>query len=450
VKAMATKQGDRGQGIGDSYNEPSLRISSRSFAGNQGAETRARLLSGLTRGFHALQVRNYRLFWIGQLISQSGSWMQTTAQAWLVLQLTQSPFALGLVTTLQFLPIMLLSLIGGVITDRWPKHRLLTITQTAALLQAAIFAILVGTGAIQLWHVYVLATIQGIITAIDNPVRQSFVVELVGREHLINAVALNSMLFNASRIVGPALAGIMIAGASSTLSGISLVLAVNAISFVAVLVGLLMMRPSEFSNVPPAVAGKIGQRLIEGLVYVWHTPSVLLVMIVVAAIGTFGYNFSVVLPLLSGFVLHTNAAGFGALSAFLGFGSVVGAIATAYMRQVTVGRLMLGSTAFAILLGAVAISTNYVLSGALLIALGFAGILFSTSANTLLQLNVPDALRGRVMSLYMLLFAGSTPIGGLLIGTLSNIIGVSETLLICAALCLLGVGGAIIYRRRTA
>src|SRR4051794_10564814 len=391
-------------------------------------------LARFTRGFRALEVRNYRLYWIGQMISQTGSWMQRTAQDWLVLQLTHSPFALGLVTALQFLPVLLLSLIGGVITDRWPKHRLVTITQVAALLQAAIFALLVGTGVIQLWHVYVLATLQGIITAIDNPVRQSFVVELVGREHLINAVALNSMLFNASRIVGPALAGVMIAGAGSTLSGISLVLAVNAISFVAVLIGLLMMRPSEFSNVPPVVAGNMGKRLLEGLVYVWHTPSVLLVMIVVAAIGTFGYNFSVVLPLLSGFVLHTDAAGFGALSAFLGFGSVVGAIATAYMRQVSVGRLMLSSTAFAILLGAVAISTNYVISGALLIALGFAGILFSTSANTLLQLNVPDALRGRVMSLYMLLFAGSTPIGGLLIGTLSNVIGVSETLLICAAL----------------
>ncbi len=445
---MATKQADRRPGTADSYNE--LSVSSRTLADNQAAGTWVRLLSGLTRGFHALQVRNYRLFWIGQLISQTGSWMQTTAQAWLVLQLTQSPLALGLVITLQFLPVLLLSLIGGVITDRWPKHRLLTITQVAALLQAAVFAALVATGMIQLWHVYVLATIQGIIMAIDNPVRQSFVVELVGREHLINAVALNSMLFNGSRIVGPALAGIMIASASSTLNGISLVLAVNAISFVAVLVGLLIMRPSEFSNVPPVVAGKIGQRLVEGLAYVWHTPSVMLVMIVVAAIGTFGYNFSVVLPLLSGFVLHTDAAGFGALSAFLGFGSLVGAIATAYMRQVTVGRLMIGSTAFAILLGAVAISTNYAISGALLIALGFAGILFSTSANTLLQLNVPDALRGRVMSLYMLLFAGSTPIGGLLIGTLSNIIGVAETLLVCAALCLLGIGGAIVYRRRTA
>src|SRR5690242_14236786 len=185
----------------------------------------------LTRGFRALRVRNYRLFWIGQLISQTGSWMQRTAQDWLVLQLTHSPFALGVVTALQFLPVLLLSLIGGVITDRWPKHRLVIITQVAALLQAGIFAGLVATGAIQLWHVYVLATIQGIITAIDNPVRQSCVAELVGREHIVNAVALNSMLFNGSRIVGPAAAGLIIASASSTMTGISLVLMVNAISF---------------------------------------------------------------------------------------------------------------------------------------------------------------------------------------------------------------------------
>lgn len=409
-----------------------------------------RWLGGLARGFHALEVRNYRLFWIGQLISQTGSWMQRTAQDWLVLQLTHSPFALGLVTALQFLPVLLLSLIGGVITDRWPKHRLVIITQVAALIQAAIFAAMVASGAIQLWHVYVLALLQGVITAIDNPVRQSFVVELVGREHLVNAVALNSMLFNGARIVGPALAGIMIARASSTLTGIALVLFVNAISFVAVLVGLLRMDSSALSPAPAAPAGKMAQRLVEGLAYVWRTPAVLLIMIVVAAIGTFGYNFSVVLPLLAGFVLHTDAAGFGGLSAFLGFGSLVGALSTAYTRQVTMRRLILGSTVFSLLLGAVAISTSFAISGVLLVALGFAGILFSTSANTLLQLSVPDALRGRVLSLYMLLFAGSTPIGGLLIGSLSNVIGVSLTLLVCACLCLLGVGGALLYRARSA
>ncbi|HJZ46548.1 MAG TPA: MFS transporter [Roseiflexaceae bacterium] len=405
------------------------------------------LLGRLTRGFNALEVRNYRLYWVGQLISQTGSWMQTTAQAWLVLQLTRSPFALGLVTTLQFLPIMLLSLIGGVITDRLPKHRLIVTTQALALLQAALFGTLVATGAIQLWHVYLLAAFQGMINAIDNPARQAFAIELVGRERLVNAVALNSMLFNGARIVGPALAGLIIAAAGTPSLGIALVLFLNAISFVAVLAGLLMMNRREFLAAPPSASGKLGRRLLEGLAYVWRTPKVMLVMIVVAAIGTFGYNFSVVLPLLSGFVLHTDAAGFGGLSAFLGFGSLVGALSTAYARQVTVRRLIVGSACFSLLLGAVAVSTSFPISAALLIALGFAGILFSTSANTLLQLAVPDALRGRVMSLYMLLFAGSTPIGGLLIGTLSNLIGVSETLLICAGLCLLGIGGALAYHR---
>lgn len=408
------------------------------------------LLASLRRGFRALEVRNYRLFWTGQLISQTGSWMQRTAQDWLVLQLTHSPFALGIVTALQFLPVLLLSLIGGVLTDRWPKHRLVISSQVAALLQAAAFATLVAAGSIQLWHVYILALLQGVITAIDNPVRQAFVAELVGREHLVNAVALNSMLFNGARIVGPATAGIIIAAASSTLRGIALVLFINAISFVAVLIGLVMIDPRGLAAASPPAPGKLGQRLLEGLAYVWRTPGVLLIMIVVAAIGTFGYNFSVVLPLLSGFVLHTDAAGYGGLSAFLGFGSLVGALTTAYARQVTVRRLIVGSLAFSVLLGAVAVSTSFALSGVLLVALGFAGIVFSTSANTLLQLTVPDALRGRVLSLYMLLFAGSTPIGGLLIGSLSSAIGVSEALLVCAALCLLGVGAAALYQRRIA
>jgi MFS family permease len=398
-----------------------------------------------TRGFQALDVRNYRLFWIGQLISLTGTWMQTTAQAWLVIQLTKSPFALGLVTTLQFLPIMLLSLVGGVITDRMPKHRLLTVTQTLALIQAAIFGTLVALGVIQLWHIYLLALIQGTINAIDNPSRQAFVPELVGREYLVNAVALNSMLFNGARIIGPALAGVVIARI-----GIAPTLFLNAISFVAVIAGLLMMDPSQFFAGPQQAAGSVRQRLAEGLRYVWRTPAVLLIMLVVAAVGTFGYNFSVVLPLLAGFVLHTDATGFGSLSAFLGVGSLVAALATAYARQVTLRRLLIGSACFSILLGIVAFSTNFLLSAALLVALGFSGIIFTTTANTLLQLTVPDVLRGRVMSLYILLFAGSTPIGGFLIGTLSNIIGVSWTLFVCAVLCVVGVLGAVVYRWRSA
>jgi MFS family permease len=219
----------------------------------------------------------------------------------------------------------------------------------------------------------------------------------------------------------------------------------------AVIAGLLLM--DTHALVAPTTArsdAPVREQVVDGLRYVWNTPPVLLIMLVVAAIGTFGYNFSVVLPLLAGFVLKTNAAGFGGLSAFLGIGSLLAAITTAYAKQVTPRRLLLGSGAFSLLLAAVAFSANFVLAAALLVALGFAGITFATTANTLLQLTVPNELRGRVMSLYILLFAGSTPIGGFLIGSLSSSIGVSWTLLICAGLCLAGVVGAALYGRKTA
>lgn len=421
---------------------PSVKPISATTADEPARRGRLRLPSGLTRGFRALQVRNYRIYFFGQLISLTGTWMQTTAQSWLVLQLTRSPFALGLVTTLQFLPIMLLSLVGGAVADRVPKRRLLLVTQTLSTIIAAVFGLLVASGTIQLWHIYVLAALQGTANAIDNPTRQAFAIELVGKENVVNAVALNSMLFNASRVVGPALAGLVIASI-----GIAPTLFANAISFLPVIAGLLMMDASAFYAVQRRARGGIGEGLREGLAYSWHTPKILLIMVVVAAIGTFGYNFSVTLPLIAGFVLHTGAAGFGALGGYLGAGSLVGAIVTAYTREVTIRRLLLGSAAFSVLLAAVAFSTVFWLSAILLVALGFAGITFATTANTLLQLSVPDVLRGRVMGLYMLLFAGSTPIGALLIGTASSRIGVPGTLLLCAVLCAVGVVVATFYWR---
>ena len=401
------------------------------------------MLGAFTRGFSALQVRNYRLFWIGQLISLTGTWAQRTAQDWLVIQLTHSPFDLGLVTACQFLPIMLLSLVGGVVIDRVPKHRLLLVTQTGLLLQATVFTALVASGAIQIWHVYILAAVQGLCNAIDNPARQAFVPELVGRRHLVNAVALNSMLFNGARIIGPAVAGLLIAGI-----GVAAALFLNAVSFIAVIGGLLLMDRAALNPAPRAATGPVGRRLLEGLRYVWRTPSILSIMLLMAAIGTFGYNFSVVLPLVAGFLLKTDATGFGGLSAFLGLGSLVAAVSTAYARRVTPGRLIAGALAFSLLLGALALSSQFALTAALLVGLGFAGIIFTTSANTLLQLAVPDELRGRVMSLYILLFAGTTPIGGLLIGSLSKMLGVAWAIGICAALCIAGVLGALLYRRR--
>jgi MFS family permease len=333
--------------------------------------------SNFAAGFRSLRIRNYRLYSISQLISLSGTWMQTTAQAWLVLRLTDSPFQVGFVVTLQFLPVTILALFGGVLADRLPKRQTIIATQTLALLQAAVFGLLVITGVIQLWQIYVLAAIQGIITAIDNPVRQAFVVDMVGREDLANAVALNSTIFNGARILGPALAGVVI-----KLIDIAPALFLNALSFVPVIIALLMMNPAALFAPPPAQHGSMTEKLREGLNYSLRTPSILLILIVVAAIGTFGYNFSVVLPLLADKVLHTDAFGFGLLSSCLGLGSLVGAIQSAYVTNITIRRLLIGSGAFSLFFAAIAVSTNFYLTAILLAALGLAGITFSTSSNT--------------------------------------------------------------------
>ncbi|MEI8308477.1 MAG: MFS transporter [Chloroflexales bacterium] len=399
--------------------------------------THVRLLSG----FRALRVRNYRLYWTGQFVSMTGSWVQMTAQALLVLRLTNSPLAIGLVASFQFLPVLLLSLFGGVIADRVPRYRMILLTQTLAMILATIFGTLVGMGVIQIWHVYLLALLQGIVNALDTPVRAAFAVELVGREDRPNAVALNSIVFNGSRIIGPAMAGLLIGPL-----GIAAMLYLNAASFLAVLVGLLRMDKGQIVQVPHQSTRVLSQ-LREGLAYTWRTPEILLVMILVGAIGTFGYNFSVTLPLIGGFILHTNPASYGALGAFLGLGSLTAAITNAYIGKFTSRRIIIAAVAFSVLLGAIAATNNFIVSIALLFALGFAGISFTTAANTVIQLRVPDDLRGRVSSLYFMLFAGSTPIGGLLIGGVASLFGVPNALLICAVLCLLGVGVAMLYQR---
>lgn len=399
--------------------------------------------ANLGQGFRALHNRNYRLFWTGQLVSITGSWMQTTAQAWLVLQITGSALALGTVAVFQFLPVTLLSLYGGVLADRLRKHRALLITQSAAMIQAFIFGLLVATGVIQLWHIYILAVIQGLINAVDTPVRQSFVVEMVGRDDLSNALALNSTEFNAARILGPSVAGLII-----DQIGIAPTLFLNAISFLAVLAGLRMMDQKALRVVPPVKKGSARKQLAEGLSYAWHTPAILSIFIVVGFIGTFGYNFSIVLPLIARFVLDTSATGFGSLGSFLGLGSLIAALVTAYLSQVKMQRLLIGAGAFSLIFGALAISQEFALSAVLLIGLGFAGITFAVTSNTLLQLNSPDELRGRIMSVHVLLFMGSTPIGSFLIGVLSDTLGVQAALLICAVLCLIGVIIAVLYYRR--
>jgi MFS family permease len=397
-------------------------------------------------GFQALRVRNFRLFWTGQVISLTGTWMQTTAQAWLVLKLTQdSPFALGVVITLQFIPVMLFALFGGVLADRLPKRTALVITQSLLMFQATIFGILVATGLVQLWQVYVLAVIQGLITAVDNPVRQAFLYEMVGRDVLVNAVGLNSMSFNGARIFGPALAGLVI-----ELIGIAPTLILNAASFVPVIWALFLMDSTALFATATSAGGSMFGKLKEGLAFAGRTPSVLSVLIVIAFIGTFGFNFSVVTPLVADNVLRTDAAGFGLLSAAMGVGALVAALGTAYLHQVTLRRLLISGGFFSIFLGALAVSTLFWLSMLLFIIVGFAGITCATVANSLLQLNTPEQLRGRVLSINILLTQGSTPIGGFFLGSLGQVAGVEAALLTCAALCLLGVGVTVGYRSRLA
>lgn len=397
----------------------------------------------MLKTFQAFQSYNYRLFWFGQLISLTGSWMQTTGQAWLVLRLTNSPFAIGLVTALQTLPILLFSLFGGVLADRVPKRQFLMFTQIVAGLQALVLAMLVSSQRVQLWHIYGLALLLGTVNAFDNPTRQAFVVEMVGRETLSNAIALNSSLFNAARIVGPAVGGVLI----GTL-GLADAFYANAISFVAVILALWAMRPEQFFAVPAPVRGNVFTQVGEGLTYVWQTPTAFAVIIMMAVLGVFGYNFSVTLPLIAEFVLHTDAIGFGSLTAFMGVGSLLGALALAYYSRATYPLLLLSSAIFALFLFILALASYLPVTAGVLVLLGLASIAYTATSNTLLQLNTPDHLRGRVMSIYFLLFAGSTPIGGFITGAVANYIGVPETILIEALLCAVGVALGVYYYNR--
>ena len=397
------------------------------------------------RTFRSLRNRNYRLYWCGQVVSLSGTWMQRIAQSWLVLQITHSPLALGTVTTVQFAPILILSLFGGVLADRVPKWRFLMLTQTVMAFQALILAILVSTGHVQLIHVYILAAVLGIANALDNPTRQAFVVELVGREDLPNAVALNSTIFNTSRIVGPALGGLLIAA-----FGVAGCFYLNAFSFLAVIGGLLLMDPTRFFAGRPARAGRVFGQIGEGLRYAVSTPDIALPLLLMGVLGTFGYNFTVILPLIADEVLHSGAIGFGGLTAAMGVGSLMAALGVAYRGRATRRTLLGGAIGFSILLFLVALSHWWLLTIPLLVALGLCSIIFSTTANTRLQLVAPSHMRGRVMSIYQLLFAGTTPFGSLIIGVLAERSGVQWAVAIVAGACGLGVIAALLYLRRNA
>ena len=380
----------------------------------------------------ALRHRDFRLFWSGQLVSLIGTWMQSVGQAWLVLELTGSPLQLGLVTALQFTPILLLSPVGGAMSDRFPKRRIILWTQATMMVQAFVLAALVWSGLVQYWHVAVLAAIYGLGRAIDIPARQAYITDLVGKPDLANAVALNSVVFNGARVVGPAVAGLLIAR-----FGVAAAFFLNGLSFVAVLAALLATR----TRGDPDPAGQLGIRegLWGALDYAARTPPVAFTLVLLIVASLLVLNFNVVVPLIAKDVLNEGAHGFGLLMSSLGAGAVMAGIGLTLLRS---GRPSLWSlVASAAILSAgtalLALVGHFGATAALLVALGCCQILFSTGCNTMLQLTTPDALRGRVMGLYALANAGMTPFGALLVGTIAEHWGVR-------AACALGGGMGLI------
>lgn len=402
-------------------------------------------MNGFLRAFIALRHRNFRLFWTGQLVSLIGTWMQSTAQSWLVLELTHSAWMLGIVGALQFLPILLFALFGGVLADRLPKRRVLLFTQSFALAQAVLLWALVFSQTVQLWHVLLLAVMLGCTNAVDMPTRQSFVVEMVGRDDLPNAVALNSSLFNMARIIGPGLAGLIIFWVNVTP-----LFLLNAISFIPVIIGLALIdaRQLHAPRIQKGANKGTLRSLGEGLSYVAKTPPVLLIITVIGTVSLFGINFNVVLPLFATDVLNSGAAGFGFISSAFGLGSLIAALFLAWgNKQPDIRKMLLASIAFCILEGIFALSKTYALSLVLIAAVGFMQIKFSAMANTMLQTVTPDHLRGRIMSIYMMVFAGSIPLGNLFIGILASLYSAPISLLAGAGLSLIAAVAGWIWRK---
>ncbi len=366
--------------------------------------------------FSSLKIRNYRLYYIGQIISTSGTFMQSVAQAWLVLRLTNSGTALGLVTALQYLPILFLGPYGGVIADRFSKRKLLVFTQSALGILALILGVLVWTDLVQLWMVYVLAFGYGLVTTLDNPTRQSFVVEMVGENNLRNAVTLYSSLVNLSRVIGPAIAGILI-----TTIELAPCFILNGISYGAVVIMLFMMRPGELNPTPPVT--RVRGQLSEGFRYVISTPALRNILLMMALIGTFTFEFQVILPLIAQFTFQGNAESYAALTGAMGVGAVVGGLLTAGQKNTSFQVLVAAALFFGLAVLLAALMPSLILAVLAMVVVGFFSIYFTSLGNSILQLASAPQMRGRVMSFWAIAFLGSTTIGGPAIGWIGENIG---------------------------
>jgi MFS family permease len=367
------------------------------------------LEGGLNSTFSSLRVRNYRIFFLTQVVSTNGTWMQRVAQFWLVLHLTGSGVALGVTSALQFVPMLLLSSWGGLIADRGDKRVILVATQIASSVLSFTLAALTLTGVVQLWMVYVLAFCLGIVNVVDSPTRQSFVTEMVGAPQVPNAIGLNSAVFTSARMLGPAIAGVVI-----TLVGTGWCFLFNGFSFFPVVAGLLLMRPSELHRTQPTARTR-GQ-IVQGMRYAWSRYEVRVPLLLTLVIGTLAYNFNVVLPLLARFTFQSGASTFGALMSMLGVGALVGALVSAARAKPTQRMLAFACLAFGTLLLVAAVAPSLVLEMIVLIPVGFAMVTSQATANSLIQTNSDAALRGRVMALFITAWVGTTPIGAPIVG----------------------------------
>jgi MFS family permease len=396
----------------------------------------------LPRGLRAFSHRNFSLFLSGQLVSLAGTWMQQVGQAWLVLQLTNDPLALGIVAAAQFGPVLVFGLFAGLAADALPKRTILLWTQISAGVLAAVLGLLVVTDQVQVWHVYLLALGLGVVNSFDMPVRQAFVVEMVGREDVANAVALNSAVFNGTRIIGPAIGGLLIATI-----GLAPLFFFNAVSYLAVVAGLLLMRTSEL--VPPTEravmqrnARAVLAQLAEGLSYVRHSAPILLAISVLGVVSTFALNFQVLIPVLARDVLFGDADLFGFLMAASGVGSLLSSLSIAFGQRPTLRLLLVGAAAVGVAMIGLGVSRFVPLSLVLMFLAGWGVIAMAATTNTIIQLTVPDVLRGRVMSVYTTVFAGAVPVGGLFAGGVAAVAGVPAALAVGGVLALLAAGVA--------
>ncbi|WP_086662655.1 MFS transporter [Lentzea kentuckyensis] len=392
--------------------------------------------------FRSLGIYNYRLYASGQIISLVGVWMQRVAQDWLVLELTNgSPVALGFAASLQFLPVLILSMWGGVLADRMDKRKLLLWLESALGICALALGLLDVTGVVELWHVYVLCFLLGCFSAVETPVRQSFVVEMVGRDQLTNAVAINSMMFNLARIIGPAIAGVTIVAI-----GTGWVFIANAISFIGVVGGVWLMRTSQLQRSDPVPREK-GQ-LLSGLRYVKHRPDLLTVMLLVFFIATFGMNFYMTLAIMARNVFGGDADAYGLLSTLIAVGTLAGATWAARRKTPKLTVFIGAGVVFGALEIVSGLMPTMILTGLMMIPVGIAMMTFNTTANATIQLAVEPEMRGRVMGIYMLVFLGGNPVGGPLMGWLGEINGRAPIIIGGAVSMIVTITAWIILVRR--